>query len=153
MTYILSTFKMDCSQLLPWITTIYCFFNCKMDCSQLLSWIITIYCFLSMASLVYLTIYLVLQIFYHKLIIFYLSKKLFKPILINLVWQNSWHCDPTTGFSPKWHLRNECRNSILMMCRCPDLGRAFDWLKNCFLLSKALSRSGKWFVISMQLNM
>ena len=38
------------------------------------------------------------------------------------------------------------------MCRCPDLGRASDWLKNCFILSEALPRSGNWFVISMQLK-
>ena len=49
--------------------------------SSCLESLLTIHCFLSMANLVYLTIYWVLQIFYHKLIIFYLSKKLFKPIL------------------------------------------------------------------------
>ena len=29
----------------------------------------------------------------------------------------------------KWPLRNDCRNSILMTCHYPDLGRASDWLK------------------------
>ena len=32
-----------------------------------------------------------------------------------------------TGFPAKWHLRNEQRNSILMMCHYPDLGGASDW--------------------------
>ena len=34
----------------------------------------------------------------------------------------------TTGFSAKWRLRNECRNSILMTRHYPDLGSASDWL-------------------------
>ena len=39
----------------------------------------------------------------------------------------------TTGFPAKWHLENECRNSILMTCHYPDLGSASDWLNkiNC----------------------
>ena len=46
----------------------------------------------------------------------------------NLAWENSWHChDTTTGFPIKWHLRNECRNSILMTHPYPDLGCASDW--------------------------
>ena len=36
--------------------------------------------------------------------------------------------DVTTGFLPKWCLRKEHRNSILMMCHYPDLGGASDWL-------------------------
>ena len=35
--------------------------------------------------------------------------------------------DATTGFPAKWFLRNECRNSILMTRRYPDLGKCF-WL-------------------------
>ena len=30
-------------------------------------------------------------------------------------------------FPAKWHLRNECRNSILMTRHYPDLGSASDW--------------------------
>ena len=38
--------------------------------------------------------------------------------------------DATTGFPAKWRLRSsERRNSILMTRHYPDLGRAFDWLK------------------------
>ena len=37
--------------------------------------------------------------------------------------------DATTGFPAKWRLGNDCRNSILMTCHCPDLGSASDWLK------------------------
>ena len=32
------------------------------------------------------------------------------------------------SFPAKWPLWNKCRNSILMTCRYPDLGRASDWL-------------------------
>ena len=37
--------------------------------------------------------------------------------------------DATTGFSAKWRLRNECRNSILMTCNYPYLDGTSDWLK------------------------
>ena len=33
----------------------------------------------------------------------------------------------TTGFPTKWGLRNECRNSILMIHHYPDLSSASDW--------------------------
>ena len=33
----------------------------------------------------------------------------------------------STGFPAKWRLRNERRNSILMTCHYPDLGRVSDW--------------------------
>ena len=35
--------------------------------------------------------------------------------------------DATTGFSPKWRLRNERWNSIPITRHYPDLGRASDW--------------------------
>jgi len=35
--------------------------------------------------------------------------------------------DTTTGFPTKWNLRNEHRNSIMMMRHYPDLGSASDW--------------------------
>ena len=35
--------------------------------------------------------------------------------------------DATNGFSAKWRLRNERRNSILMTRHYPDLGSASDW--------------------------
>ena len=41
-------------------------------------------------------------------------------------------CDATTGFPMKRHLRNKCRNSILMTCHYPDLGSASDWVKQIF---------------------
>ena len=37
--------------------------------------------------------------------------------------------DATTCFPSKWRLGNDCRNSILMTCHYPHLGRASDWLK------------------------
>ena len=54
-----------------------------------------------------------------------------------LAWENSQHFATggeggggllTTGFPRKWHLRNDCRNSILMIHHYPDLGSASDWL-------------------------
>ena len=42
-------------------------------------------------------------------------------------WGKRWHCNATPGFSMKWHLRNERRNSILMTCHYPHLGSASDW--------------------------
>ena len=50
--------------------------------------------------------------------------------------------DVTGGFPVKCRPRNERRNSILMTCHYPDLGRASDGLKNCFTQSEALTRSG-----------
>ena len=52
------------------------------------------------------------------------------PTITNqcLARENSGHF-PTGGFPMKWHLRNECRNSILMMYGYLDLGSASDWIK------------------------
>ena len=36
-------------------------------------------------------------------------------------------CDAITGLPTKWHLRNECRNSILMTRHFLQLGSASDW--------------------------
>ena len=36
-------------------------------------------------------------------------------------------CDTTNGFPTKWHMTNECRNSILMMHHYTDLGSTSDW--------------------------
>ena len=35
--------------------------------------------------------------------------------------------DATTGFTAKWRLRNERRNSMLMTRHYPDLGSSSDW--------------------------
>ena len=40
--------------------------------------------------------------------------------------------DANTGFPAKWRLRNEHRNSILMMRHYLDLGSASDWLNQIF---------------------
>ena len=37
--------------------------------------------------------------------------------------------DATTGLPVKWRLRNEHRNSMLMMCHYPNLGSASGWSK------------------------
>ena len=54
------------------------------------------------------------------------------------------------GFPPKWHLRNNQRNSILIRCCHPGLGSALDWLKVCFNQSEVLPRYGRWYIISME---
>ena len=38
-------------------------------------------------------------------------------------------CDAATGLPVKWRLRNEHRNSMLMMCHYPNLGSASGWSK------------------------
>ena len=48
--------------------------------------------------------------------------------------------DPPTGFPTKWHLRNEHRNSILIMRHYPDLDSASDWMKQIFNQWKALTQ-------------
>ena len=52
-----------------------------------------------------------------------------------LAWENSRHF-------PKWSLRNERGNSILMTCHYPDLGSTPDWFIICSIQSEALHRSG-----------
>ena len=56
----------------------------------------------------------------------------------------------TTGFTRKWSLRNERRNTILKTRHYPDLGSASDWLKQIFNQSDALPRSRWWHVTSME---
>ena len=61
-------------------------------------------------------------------------------------------CKLCTGFPLKWHLRNECRNSMLITRHYPDLGSAYDWLKQHFLagnLLEALPRTGSWSTSSV----
>ena len=53
-----------------------------------------------------------------------------KKFNTSLAWENSQTFrDATTDFPAKWHLKNKHRDSILMTCHYPDLGSAFDWLK------------------------
>ena len=56
-------------------------------------------------------------------------------VLLSKVWtahENSRHFTTPPlvlkKFPAKWHLRNECRNFILMTSHYPDLGSASDWL-------------------------
>ena len=67
-----------------------------------------------------------------------------------MVW-NETCCGTTTSFPVKWCQRNECRGSIPMTYRYPNLGSASDWSYhkgNLFQPIKALPRSEKWHVIS-----
>ena len=45
--------------------------------------------------------------------------------------------DATVGFPANCRLRNEWRYSMLMTCQYPDLGTAFDWIKQIFNQSEA----------------
>ena len=54
---------------------------------------------------------------------------------------------PLLAFPKKWHLRNECRNSILMIRHYPDLGSA-SWLAEN-LLRPVRSTSPQIWVVSM----
>ena len=37
-------------------------------------------------------------------------------------------CNAANSLPIQWFLKNECRNSMLIMCHYPDLGGTFDWL-------------------------
>ena len=59
--------------------------------------------------------------------------------------------DATTGFSTKWRLKNEHRNSVLMKGHYRDLGSASDWScsdKN--LLQPVMTSTGIWVVTCHQ---
>ena len=66
----------------------------------------------------------------------------------DVAWENS---DATNRFSAKWHLRNKCRNSILMMCCYPDLSSASDWFNKIVNRTKALPKSGKCWSLAWNL--
>ena len=57
-----------------------------------------------------------------------IARKLKSTSPANLRKQPTFH-DATAGSPAKWRLRNKRRNSILMMRHHPDLGSAFNWLK------------------------
>ena len=56
--------------------------------------------------------------------------------------------DTTTGCHAKWGLRNDCRNSIIMMCHYPAVGSASDWLKQICLLVRPIRSNTKIWVVS-----
>ena len=59
--------------------------------------------------------------------------------------------EATTGFPAKWRLRNELRNSILMMPHYPDLGSASDWLNQISHMARPIrSTTHIWVVIHCQ---
>ena len=59
--------------------------------------------------------------------------------------QPTFH-DATTGSSAKWRLRNECRNSILMMRQYPQLGTDTSSVWNfCTHFSDAISQGNQWW--------
>ena len=59
--------------------------------------------------------------------------------------------DATTFLPAKWRLRNDCRNSILMVCHYPDQGSASDWLCRVVnLLQPIRSTTQIWVVTRHQ---
>ena len=61
---------------------------------------------------------------------------------------NIWHT--TTGFPNKWHLRNERRNSILMMHHYPDMGSASDWLCRVENLFQPIRSTTQIWVVTLR---
>ena len=56
--------------------------------------------------------------------------------------------DAITGFSVKWRLRNERRNSILMTRHYPDLGCASDWLNQISHSARPIRSTTKIWVVT-----
>ena len=56
--------------------------------------------------------------------------------------------DTTTGFPAKWRLRNERRNSLLMMHYYPYLGRASDWLNQIFFAARPIRSTNEIWVVT-----
>ena len=56
--------------------------------------------------------------------------------------------DAITGFSAKWRLRNERRNSILMTRHYPDLGCASDWLNQISHSARPIRSTTKIWVVT-----
>ena len=56
--------------------------------------------------------------------------------------------DTTTGFPNKWRLRNERRNSILMVHHYPDLGSASDWLNQISHAARPIRSTTQIWVVT-----
>ena len=52
----------------------------------------------------------------------------------NLAWEKSRHF----ATPPKWRLRNDCKNSILITCHFPDLNSSSDWLRQSSLAAQPI---------------
>ena len=57
-------------------------------------------------------------------------------------------CLAMTGFPPKWRLRNDSRNSILMTCHYPCLGSANDWLKQISHAARPVRSTSQIWVVT-----
>ena len=57
--------------------------------------------------------------------------------------------DATTGFAAKCHLRNEHRNSTLMMHHYPDLGSASDWLNQISHVARPIRSTTQICVVTL----
>ena len=84
--------------------------------------------------------------------------RLLWPGFENEIFQSSLRKQPTfldatnDGVPAKWRLRSECRASILLTCRYPDLRWASDWLKHISHEArpiKTTARPGWGYVIGM----
>ena len=54
-------------------------------------------------------------------------------------------CNATIGFSAKWRLRNERRNSLLMTCHYPDLGSDASSVWTFYHCSDVISCGNQWW--------
>ena len=56
--------------------------------------------------------------------------------------------DATSGISSKWRLKNELRNTIILMTRhYPDLGCASDWLKQTSVMKRPIRSTSLFWVV------
>ena len=82
--------------------------------------------------------------------------RLLWPGFENEIFQSSLRKQPTfldatnDGVPAKWRLRSECRASILMTCRYPDLRWASDWLKH--ISHEARDTSSVWYFCARSLH-
>ena len=53
-----------------------------------------------------------------------------------------------TAFPPKWHLRNDHRNSILMTCHYPCLGSTSDWLRQISHAARPIRSTTQIWVVT-----
>ena len=58
-------------------------------------------------------------------------------------------CNAITFFPVKWRLRNERRNSILMMCHYPNLGGASDWSRHVRNLIQPIRSTSQTRVVTL----
>jgi len=59
-------------------------------------------------------------------------------------------CHATSSFPANQHVRNKCRNFILMTSHCPDLGSGggSDWRKQIFLVAQPIRGTIQTWIVT-----